>query len=295
MTQQTVAQSMVDYCDQIKIHGIALLLVLKLLIISQLCLHNHANMSFAIFFVTMTITTCAMRAKQHVEFFNKLALDFHIAAKQLGMFVNTSPCQPPAIGCCEQCQSTLLQMIDGEQVCNGCGFLTREEDAMSWADVTRVQSLPRYSYDRTVQFKDHMLQLQGLGKIDTDLFNNLLFLRTEFRLTKIQFAAKVKQLSKQRNHMDQIHCLYYQIYKKQPIDFVDLENQILVDFEKYSTSFNQDHASSGKPFSNNQLLLFHLLKRHHVKIVRADLMIGAGVVDTTMKKLFSSLGWRMAG
>lgn len=248
--------------------------------------HNAIAILLAFFFSAATV--------DYTPLFNKCALDLHIALKKQGIFIDTSFCAPLPQTDCEVCGQDKIVTVEGEQFCDGCGLITRQETAASWADVTRVHLTPKYSYDRRVQFKDQVLQFQGKGKVDRDLVK---ILREKFfgqKMTKTQFLTELKQITKQRCHFDQVHCLYYRIFNCIAPNFSEVENKILNDFDRYSQAFaslvQQDKT---KTFSNNQLLLFQLLKRHGIKVSRDDLMVTGIVVDAQMKKVFNALNWKV--
>ncbi len=306
LPERTIAGTMSAYC-QSSIQAvqltrlrrnqlsIVLLLLGHLVVLQSLVEHRHTVLMLRVFFVLTSQAACVEQSRVHVESFNRMALDLHIGAKQAGMFVNVSPCQPPSTGLCALCGADGLEMVEGEQVCGTCGLLTRQEAATSWADVTRVQAPPRYSYDRTLQFKEHMTRLQGLGTVDEGLLRQIRgVLHGQPRLSKQEFFSRLKQITRQRAHFDQLHCLYYRCYERRPPDLSAVENQVLQDFDVYSTSFNRLQHGTGKPFTNNQHLLYNLLRRHGARVTRAELMVPPKATDPTMRRVFVSLGWRLA-
>ncbi len=266
--------------------NIVIVLLLKLYLLFGWIEQHRTTAVLSAFF-------CCTIVQDFASIFNSISLDLHVELKLHGLFVDTSFCSLIPITSCEVCGKNNVTTIDCEQFCSDCGLITRQETAASWADITRVHLTPKYSYDRRVQFKDQILQFQGKGKLDTDIIQKC---KNKFpvKISKTQFLTELKQMTKQRSYFDQIHSLYYSIFDCRAPVFSEHENQILNDFDKYSSTFaalvRQD---KNKTFTNNQLLLFQLLRKNGVKVSRDDLLVTGIADDVQMKKVFNALNWKV--
>jgi hypothetical protein len=179
--------------------------------------------------------------------------------------------------------------LDGHTQCNVCGLICRNTIAIAWADVSRVHAAPVYSYNKKLQFKECILQYQGKSSpIDLNLVKKLN--AESIEMTKIEFMDLLKTISKNRSNLDQVHSLYYHIYKIQPPDLVSIENNLLKDFDK----FNKLYSEIGSAHIPHQFLLFQFLNRYGYKTSASDvLLVDSMIPSPECLQVFKECNWQV--
>jgi hypothetical protein len=223
--------------------------------------------------------------------FNSQIQDLHIAAKKENVFVPVSPLAFGNDKICINCKGKDYYECEGSMHCNLCGLIKRSHLAIAWSDVSRVHAAPIYTYDRKVQFKEWILQYQGKCNTDYSLVNKIKCPLK--KITKIEFLNLLKSITKQRTNLEQVHSLYYHIYKITPPDLSRIENNLLQDF----VNFNKIYEKIGTVHIPHQFLLFQFLNRYGFKTTSDDVLLPSDSIiqypPDECVKTFKQCGWAL--
>lgn len=240
------------------------------IVVAQKLIDVHLNLNkynYALNFFSCQKNNQNVSINSFVHEFNDLVIRLHIEAKGENIFLPISPLNFTNETCCVNCNETHMSTVDNSLYCETCGSVRRHHLAIAWSDVSRVHAAPTYMYDRKVQFKEWLLQYQGKCNVDLDLLTRMRYPST--RISKLDFLALLKQVTKQRTSLEQVHALYYHVYKIHPPDLSRIENDLLQDFAK----FNKRYEKIGTTHVSHQFLLYQFLNRYGCATSTDDVLI----------------------
>lgn len=218
---------------------------------------------------------------------------------------------------CQYCSCEQLEMLDHIIVCRDCGI---EQDkfysTFSYKDIDRVNITTKYTYNRSVHFRDCINQFQGKqnSTISVQVYEELERVLQSHNLVDNDAKSKYdkyKKVTKKilimflkeagfSKHYEDINLIYHNITDQKIDDISHLEEQLMKDFDELSDAYDKEYVQnqniSRKSFINTQYVLFQLLKRHKYPCRREDF----NFLKTTEKKnfhdqicshLFRKLGW----
>ena len=223
--------------------------------------------------------------------FNKKIIELHIILKNNNKeFFPLSNLNFESSNICQNCKTKLIN--EGNLlICEICGLISRNQFTMSWSDVSRVHSSPIYFYDRKIQFKTFLINLQAKNSIVN--YAVLDKMKVKIKMTKIQFLNLMKKFTANKNDIDNIHALYYKQYNlKKPL-LGNKEFMIINDFETF-TKYKLQHPKYKNINICNQFLAYQLLNKHNIKITKDDVLLTeyfGKYSDNSFKKLFEELNW----
>ncbi len=232
---------------------------------------------------------------------------------------------------CPNCKNKKdFEMEDNIYTCINCGC--EQEDithTVSYKDIDRVNISAKYTYDRTIHFRDAINQYQAKQNctIDQKVYDDLeeefeshhLLIRDETTPRKKRFSkikkhhiyeflkelgrSKHTQSEKQfyTKHYENVNLIYCKFTGKQPDDISYLEDDLMNDFshliEVYDKVYKDNDKTDRKNFLNTQHILYQLLKNRKHKCKKEDFnMLKTGdrksFHDDICETLFSvHLGW----
>lgn len=212
-----------------------------------------------------------------------------------------------------------LEILDIKTfVCLSCGAQQEFfKNSTSYKDVTRVNLLGKYTYERRIHFRDCINQYQGkqnstipqkvyedimqrlisynLVDIDETIPKNIRFTR----VTKDHIQLFLKDTG-HTNHYEDVFLIYHTVTGKKLDDISHLEQKLMDDFDTLSTlydkMFKHNKKIDRKSFINTQYVLYQLLRRHKHQCKKEDFNIlktldRKNFHDEVCKQLFEELGW----
>ncbi len=221
---------------------------------------------------------------------------------------------------CQICKNQRdFDIIDGEiSICVECGA---QQDIFShcssYKDIDRVNISTKYTYDRSVHFRDCINQYQGKqnSTINEEVYRDLenqfeahqLLVGNrkqpkEFRFVHIErdhIHLFLKETDHTKHYEDVI-LIHYNMTGKKPDDISHLEDVLLNDFEiltaLYDEKFIKPKIIDRKNFINTQYVLYQLLRRHKYPCKKEDFNIlktmdRKSFHDDICRELFSALNW----
>ena len=253
-----------------------------------------------------------------------------IACKYMEISV---PCDTKAFKMtCPNCKNRKdFEMEDNIYSCLNCGC--EQEDitqTSSYKDSGRVNIAAKYTYDRTIHFRDAMNQHQAKQNctIDQRIFDHL---EEEFeshrllvgdsttprkkrfsRITKKHIYEFLKELGRSKHttsekqfytkHYENVNLIHYKFTLQPPDDIGYLEDDLMNDFsqliELYDKIYKEDDdgKTERKNFLNTQHILYQLLKNRKHKCRKDDFNMlktddRKNFHDEICDNLFSKLGW----
>jgi len=221
---------------------------------------------------------------------NKKILNLHIFLKEK-IFIPTSTLDFKKNLMCITCDLELKNegIIN---ICEGCGYTTRNQFTMAWSDVSRVHANPIYFYDRTNQFKSFLISFQGKNS-NVD-YSILKIFKNKNLMNKIQFFNYLKKYTNEKNDLENIHSLYYKFYNIKPPVLGDREINIISDFE-YFTNFKFSNIKYKDLNISNQFLAYQLLNKNNIKTLKDDVLLTeyfGKYSDSLFRKMMKELGWK---
>jgi len=206
---------------------------------------------------------------------------------------------------CVNCKNKKdFEMEDNIYSCIHCGC--QQEDithTSSYKDIDRVNISTKYTYDRTIHFRDAMNQHQAKQNctIDQRIFDDL---EEEFeshhllvgdkcvsrvkrfsKITKQHIYDFLKELGRSKHktsekqfytkHYENVNLIHYKFTGRQPDDIGYLEDDLMNDFsqliELYDKIYKQDdEKTERKNFLNTQHILYQLLRNRKHKCNKED-------------------------
>jgi hypothetical protein len=221
---------------------------------------------------------------------------------------------------CQICKNQKnFDIIDGEiSICVECGV---QQDIFSYCssykDIDRVNISTKYTYDRSVHFRDCINQYQGKqnSTINEQVYKDLenqfeahqLLVGKKGDPKEIRFANIEREHihlflkeTDHTKHYEDVILIHYNMTGKKPDDISHLEDVLLNDFEVlaalYDEKFIKPKIIDRKNFINTQYVLYQLLKRHKYPCKKEDFNIlktmdRKSFHDDICRVLFTSLGW----
>lgn len=215
--------------------------------------------------------------------FNKQILDLHIISKKNNVFIPVSPLSFSKSIICKCTSDNFIKKDNDYLQCDDCGLIVKIPLSIAWSDLARVHATPVYVYDRKIQFKECLLNFQGKNTtIDQELFNKI---KISKDVSKIVFLKYLKTLTKQRNHLEQIHILYYTYTKKTKPDLSHIENSLLNDFDNFNKLIDFKKGN----FLSNNILLYQFLRNYNISVTRDDLLLTEDKKNYDFKQIFYRL------
>lgn len=232
---------------------------------------------------------------------------------------------------CPNCKNKKdFEMEDNIYTCINCGC--EQEDithTSSYKDIDRVNISAKYTYDRTIHFRDAMNQHQAKQNctIDKRIYDDLeeefeshhllvgdCTVSNEKRFSKIKkhhIYEFLKELGRSKHtasekqfytkHYENVNLIYCKFTGKQPDDISYLEDDLMNDFsqliEIYDKVYKDNDKTDRKNFLNTQHILYQLLRNRKHKCKKEDFnMLKTGdrksFHDDVCENLFSNyLGW----
>jgi len=232
---------------------------------------------------------------------------------------------------CPHCNNKKdFETEDNIYTCVNCGC--EQEDithTASYKDIDRVNISAKYTYDRTIHFRDAINQYQAKQNctIDQKIYDDLeeefeshhLLIGDTTTPTKKRFSnikkyhiyEFLKELGRSKHtssekqfytkHYENVNLIFYKFTGKQPDDISYLEDSLMNDFshliEVYDKVYKDDDKTDRKNFLNTQHILYQLLKNRKHKCNKEDFnMLKTGdrksFHDDVCESLFSlHLGW----
>lgn len=232
---------------------------------------------------------------------------------------------------CPNCKNKKdFEMDDNVYACIHCGC--QQEDithTSSYKDIDRVNISAKYTYDRTIHFRDAMNQHQAKQNctIDHQIFKDL---EVEFeshhllvgnnntprekrfsKITKQHIYDFLKELGRSKHtqsekqfytkHYENVNLIHFNFTGKPADDIGYLEDDLMNDFsqliELYDKIYKQDDDKMNrKNFLNTQHILYQLLRNRKHKCNKEDFnMLKTNdrkcFHDEICENLFSRLGW----
>lgn len=233
---------------------------------------------------------------------------------------------------CPNCKNKKdFEMDDNVYSCINCGC--EQEDitqTSSYKDIDRVNISAKYTYDRTIHFRDAMNQHQAKQNctIDQKIFDDL---EEEFeshhllvggpntprkkrfsKITKQHIYDFLKELGRSMHtqsekqfytkHYENVNLIHYKFTGCPPDDIGYLEDDLMNDFSQlidlYDKIYKQDdeNTTERKNFLNTQHILYQLLRNRKHKCNKEDFnMLKTNdrkcFHDEICENLFTQLGW----
>lgn len=226
---------------------------------------------------------------EFVKKFNDIILNCHIYAKLNNLFFPVSSLDYPNDSVCINCKAKKDKFIEGIHICEKCGLLSRIHGAVAWGDVCRIHSGPSYSYDRRLQFKEHLLQYEGKCGENVD-FSILERFNKLTPPSKMAFYNILKTINKTKSlKLNHVHALYYKYTGISPPVLTAIEPNLLADFDKFIK------LTGGKITVSNQFLTYQFLNRYGYETSKDDVLLEESFTNygDLLINIFNSLKWKI--
>jgi hypothetical protein len=205
---------------------------------------------------------------------------------------------------CENCDADEEMVLEGTfLVCMSCGnSISCLSTDSTYSDNSRINYNKRCEYSKYINFRNCVSKYQGLQTttIPDEIYNglNIYFRKNkEVNITKDTIRSFLKA-NKYQIYYDDINLIFTNLTGYELDDISYLEDQLLEDFDLFSTWFDSDYKptkDNRKNFINSHYILYQLLRRHnHVP----DLIVNIKTAscrtfhDTVTKIFFNKMNWR---
>ena len=204
-------------------------------------------------------------------------------------------------------------------ICLDCGLqLSNFTKKSSFKDSDRINTIPKYVYDRRTHFKDCIKQFQGKQNstiaqcVYDDLIKkfemNRLLVGNKNTPKKKRFSKITKKIVQlflketgYSKHYEDVVLIHANLTDTQPPDISHLENKLLADFDKLVDVYDElikERDINRKSFVNTQYILFQLLNKYDYPVNEHEFNI-LKTLDRKMfhdeicKELFEKLQWNI--
>ena len=192
---------------------------------------------------------------------------------------------------CSRCGSSEFEDVDKYKNCKNCG--SQEEDkrfALSYRDANHVNITQKYTYDRSIHFRECMNQYQGKQNctIDPKVYSDL---EREFRnnglllpdngtpfgrfsnITKSQVSKFLRDLKYTKQYENSI-LIHHNMTGKLPDNIRHLEDELIKEFEQLVVVYDELYGDSDrKNFISTHLILYKLLRKHRHPCRKEDFIM----------------------
>lgn len=219
---------------------------------------------------------------------------------------------------CTSCLSKNLVYSENAQICLSCGMESMTgANPLSYRDISRINILQKYTYERRSHFRDCINQFQGKQncKIPDTVYQQLeeQFLKhnllhgdnttpKEIRYAKVQkehILLFLKEL-RQDKHYENVNYIYSQLTGIRCPDISHIEEQLMTDFDTlvnlYIKKFKYERKIQRKSFMNIHYVFYQLLNKNKFFCKKEEFNILKTIDrktfhDDVFKELFEELGW----
>ncbi len=221
---------------------------------------------------------------------------------------------------CSNCQKSTMEPISNNVcVCSICGLNQEITQSMfSYKDSDRINSTPKYTYDRRIHFRDTINQFQGKqhSTISPTVYEKLyeqiqlhnLENKGETREEKYKNVTKwhisnFLKIIDNAKHYEDLNLIYHNITGARLDDISHLEEVLIQDFdilnELYDQVFIKTKILARKNFLNTQYILYQLLKRHKYPCEKTNFNLMKtnelkAFHDSVCSELCQQLGWNFS-
>lgn len=189
----------------------------------------------------------------------------------------------------KKCKCDSLDFVSNQdqsvEICEVCGNQEeKSHNSVGYKDMSRINMTNKYSYERSVHFRDCINQYQGKqnATVDDKVYKDIeeqLELHGKLKpvqigenkkkrfenITKDQILLFLKETGHSK-HYEDVFLIYHKMTGKKIDDFTYLENKLMEDFENISETYDKLFKFTGKvdrkSFINTQYILYQLLRRH---------------------------------
>jgi hypothetical protein len=230
-----------------------------------------------------------------VKKFLQIACKYSI--DDIGYMENNKQNHKTSNNCCE---NPVIEYTTTNSVCTNCGVqMDDTEITFSYNDTERVNIVSKYTYARSIHFRDCINQFQGKqnSTISDDVYNKLIEQFELHRLLVPDDPNPYKNITKSHiymflketnysGHYEDVNLIYHNI-TGHPLDNIShLEATLIDDFDRLNALYDEKYIKTKKidrkNFINTKYVLYQLLRRHKYPCKREDFQL----LKTTERKAF---------
>jgi hypothetical protein len=215
------------------------------------------------------------------------------------------------------CDDPVIEYEYSNATCINCGKQTDAfESTFSYKDTERINIITKYTYARSIHFRDCINQFQGKqnSTISDDVYTKLI---EQFRLhnlvnddlpdpfqdvTKSHIYMFLREIE-YPNHYEDVNLIYRHITGKVLDDISHLEAILIKDFDILNALYDEKYIKTKiidrKNFINTKYVLYQLLRRHKYPCKKEDFQLlktneRKAFHDEICAELFKQLGWNFS-
>jgi hypothetical protein len=246
----------------------------------------------------------------------EIEIEFLKIANEFGLISKCDVKSSTGIVSCKNCGNKKdFDINDGNMyICCSCSAAQVVlKNSSSYRDIDRINGSSRYSYLRSIHFRDTLNAFQAKNnttipdeiytKLERELINHDL-VNTEFidkekryeRITKDHVRIFLQEIG--YKSYENINLIHFTLTGKKPEDISHLEDKLMHDFEILSDLYNRRCSEvDRKSFINTQYVLYQLLLKHKHKCNKEDFAVLKTIErrefhNDIMKKLTDELKWK---
>lgn len=215
---------------------------------------------------------------------------------------------------CIRCDGKNFEAEESDNICLDCGCQQRKECVItSYKDVDRTNVTSKYSYERSIHFRDRIAQYQGtqFTTIHNEVYTGLeecfkkygLLIDSPIKeikyskITKEHIVLFLEELEYDKFRED-VNLIHYKITGVKPDDISHLEKDLLKDFEILSALYDKKNKGSKteRKSITSYYVLYQLLCARKHPCNKADFKLLKTLDrqidhDVKYESLFEELGW----